>query len=93
MGLHGVGFAAATFANGRSGKVLMRLPYLLAAPVLVAAGVVVAPIVVADCTTVGNRTTCSTDTENDLAVAGPAAPYPCFYDAYFCNDGYNWFTP
>ncbi len=71
----------------------MRLPYLLVVPMLVTAGVAVAPIVAADCTTVGNTTTCGWDSDSDMASAGPSAPYPCIYDAYFCNDDYNWFVP
>lgn len=72
----------------------MRVPYLVAVPLLVFAGVAVSPIVAADCTTVGNRTTCGADgDDSELASAGPSTPYPCAYDYYFCNDGYNWFTP
>lgn len=71
----------------------MRIPYLLVAPVLVMAGVAVAPVVTADCVTEGNRTTCGWGSDAEMASAGPSTPYPCIYDAYFCNDDYNWFTP
>jgi len=78
----------------------MRRRYLLALPFFVLAGTAVAPTAAADCTTVGNTSICSLGdgndddglTPNNSPSSLPFVPYPCAYD-YYCNDGYNWFTP
>ena len=76
----------------------MRFRYLLVAPLLLLAGVAGAPTAAANCTTSGNTTICSLgDGDDELTPdKGPSnlpfVPYPCAYD-YYCNEGYNWFTP
>jgi len=76
----------------------MRFRYLLVAPLLVLSGVAGAPSAAAECTTSGNTTICSLGSDDDSPTPdrGPSSlpfvPYPCAYD-YYCNEGYNWFTP
>ncbi len=76
----------------------MRFRYLLVAPLLALSGVAGAPPAAADCTTSGNTTICSLGSGEDSSAPerGPSrlpfVPYPCAYD-YYCNSGYNWFTP
>ncbi|MGE2836611.1 hypothetical protein [Mycobacterium sp. SMC-4] len=67
----------------------MRIWYVFAVPVLAAFGLLVAPTAAAECTTYDFVSACQSEGRSST----PAVPYPCTYDAYYCNDGYNWFLP
>lgn len=76
----------------------MRFQHLLVVAFLMLAGIAAAPTAAAECTNSDDTTVCSLGegddgvTPNNSPSYLPFVPYPCQYD-YYCNEGYNWFTP